>query len=166
VLFSAPGAGKYRRVPRRVLFLSDFQLNEVQWQRLQLPIQLAFIFKQEARQDEARQTITALYPSPAGPTEALIETEAWTDIAAAHPALGKLAPAVEALLINRLHRESHEYYLAPIDECFRLTGLLRKHWHGLSGGAQVWQEIGRFFTDLRGRAQVSPSVHRGVSKAS
>jgi hypothetical protein len=37
----------------------------------------------------------------------------------------------------------------PIDECFRLVGLIRTHWRGLSGGTAVWAEIGRFFTALK-----------------
>ena len=44
--------------------------------------------------------------------------------------------------------------VAPIDECFRLVGLIRVHWHGLSGGEEVWREIGNFFTQLRSKAEV------------
>ena len=39
----------------------------------------------------------------------------------------------------------------PIDECYKLVGLIRLHWRGLSGGAVVWGEIGRFFDELRQR---------------
>ena len=54
----------------------------------------------------------------------------------------------EALLINVLgmrveHRRGVLH--APIDACYRLVGLIRMHWHGLSGGTEVWQEIGDFF---------------------
>jgi hypothetical protein len=45
-----------------------------------------------------------------------------------------------------------EYFIAPIDECYRLVGLIRANWKGLSGGSEVWTEIGRFFSDLRSRA--------------
>jgi hypothetical protein len=44
--------------------------------------------------------------------------------------------------------------LAPIDDCYRLVGQIRIHWKGLSGGSEVWTEIGRFFSDLRARAEV------------
>ena len=47
-----------------------------------------------------------------------------------------------------------EYYIAPIDECYRLVGLIRANWRGLSGGSEVWAEIGRFFSDLRSHADV------------
>jgi hypothetical protein len=42
-----------------------------------------------------------------------------------------------------------EYYLAPIDVCFELVGLIRVHWRGLAGGESVWGEIDRFFSRLQ-----------------
>ena len=45
-----------------------------------------------------------------------------------------------------------EYYLLPIDECFKLVGLIRANWRGLSGGAEVWKQIGEFFGGLKTRA--------------
>ena len=153
ILFSSQGETKYRRVPERARALSDFQLTDAQWHNLMIPIQLAFIFH-----SSPAQRMIALYPSPAGPVESLLELAAWDEIAAANPALKKMEPDVEALLINRMRRGGsgeREYYVAPIDECFRLTGLLRAHWRGLSGGAQVWEEIARFFASLRARAVVN-----------
>jgi hypothetical protein len=46
-----------------------------------------------------------------------------------------------------------EYFVVPIDVCYRLVGLIRIHWRGLSGGTEVWQEIGKFFTELRARSE-------------
>jgi hypothetical protein len=62
-----------------------------------------------------------------------------------------LEPDVEALLVNRV-RDSRDYYIAPIDECYKLVGLIRANWRGLSGGQEVWQEIDRFFSDLKKRS--------------
>jgi hypothetical protein len=42
----------------------------------------------------------------------------------------------------------------PIDACYRLVGLIRLHWKGLSGGNEVWQEIGSFFAGLRSQAEI------------
>src|SRR5437588_9322440 len=42
ILFSNPAAAKYRRVPRRVEFRADFRMTDMQWQGLELPINLAF----------------------------------------------------------------------------------------------------------------------------
>jgi uncharacterized protein DUF5947 len=146
ILFGNQGETKYRRVPRSAYFLRDFQLDDDQWRSLQIPIRVAFIFR-----DSVAQKFIALYPSPAGPTESWLDAAVWAEIAALNPALQQMEPDVEALLINRLGRPDgiNEYYIAPIDECFRLTGLLRAHWRGLSGGAKVWEEIANFFLEMR-----------------
>ncbi len=68
-----------------------------------------------------------------------------------------MEPEVEALLVNRIGAE-HTHFLVPVDACFRLTGLIRMNWRGLSGGPDVWGAVARFFEELReraaGRAQV------------
>jgi hypothetical protein len=79
-----------------------------------------------------------------------------------NPVLTELEPDVEALLVNRVGQASEsstaEYYFAPIDECFRLVGLIRMSWKGLSGGTEVWVEISRFFSPLKERADVVSGV--------
>jgi hypothetical protein len=65
-----------------------------------------------------------------------------------NPELRFLKPDVEALLVNRVGA-SREYFITPIDECYKLVGLIRVYWRGLSGGALVWGEIARFFDELR-----------------
>jgi hypothetical protein len=57
---------------------------------------------------------------------------------------------VEALLVRRLGA-ARDYYRLSIDECFRLVGLVRMHWRGISGGAEVWKEIDQYFARLRER---------------
>jgi hypothetical protein len=59
-----------------------------------------------------------------------------------------MEPDVEALLVNRVETK-REYYLAPIDVCFELIGLIRVHWRGLAGGEMVWAEIDKFFSRLQ-----------------
>ena len=45
ILFDGQSGAKYKRVPRRVLFLRDFQLTDAQWDGLMVPIEMAFFFK-------------------------------------------------------------------------------------------------------------------------
>jgi hypothetical protein len=67
-----------------------------------------------------------------------------------------MQPDVEALLVNRLGT-SREYYIAPIDQCFELVGIIRMHWRGFSGGSKVWEKIQAFFDRLKASA-VSPGA--------
>jgi hypothetical protein len=53
--------------------------------------------------------------------------------------------------VNRV-AGARDYYRVGIDECYKLVGLIRLHWRGLSGGTAVWGEIGRFFTSLKERS--------------
>jgi len=151
ILFEAQSGTKYKRVPRRVLFLPDFQLTDSQWDGLMIPIEMAFFFK-----SSPQERVIALYPSPAGPTESLLSLDTWTDIEERNPILKEMEPDTTALLVNRVGHvrgaAPAEYYLVPIDECYKLVGLIRAHWRGLSGGTEVWREIGSFFAALKKRA--------------
>ena len=153
MLFSARSDAKYKRVPRDVRLLNNFQMSDADWDGLLIPINLAFFF-----QNSLDSRVSALYPSPAGATESLLPLEAWTNIVRNNPALNSMEPDVEALLVNRVGASrgvaAAEYYIVPIDACYRLVGLIRMHWRGLSGGTEVWKEIGAFFTGLRSKAEV------------
>ncbi len=146
-LFSNGADTKLKRVPRRVRRLPAFQMTDGQWDSLMIPIEMAFFF----HSTPAGKTI-AMYPSPAGATESLLALDSWNDIVLENPELSSMEPDVEALLVNRSRSGPEpadgQYYIVPIDECFRLVGLIRTHWRGFSGGSQVWEEIARFFADL------------------
>ncbi|MBS1791384.1 MAG: hypothetical protein JST85_26975 [Acidobacteria bacterium] len=158
ILFSNEES-KYRRVPKDVRSMPNFQLSEAQWESLLIPINMAFFFH-----SSPANRIVALYPSPAGATESLLTLGTWEEIAEQNPALHELRPDVEALLVNRVRSARQtgpaEYFIAPIDECYKLTGLIRARWRGLSGGAEVWEEIGRFFAELKERAIVVKEAPR------
>ena len=156
ILFSSQT--KYKRVPRVVRCLTDFGINDAQWDGLMMPINMAFFFK-----STPLGRVVALYPSPAGATESLLSLDTWGDIVSGNPALSEMEADVEALLVNRIGYSrglsSAEYYVVPIDECFRLVGLIRSRWQGLSGGTEVWREIGQFFTELKGRPERTERPH-------
>ena len=156
ILFSSEAAPRYRRIPRQVRMLRDFALDDQQWDSLLIPISLAYFFH-----SSSANRVVAYYPSPAGATESLLDLEYWDAIAAANPVLKRMEPDVEALLINRVAKPA-EYYIAPIDHCYRLVGLIRKHWRGLSGGSDVWKQIDAFFAALKA-ASPKPAVPPAAS---
>jgi hypothetical protein len=136
LLFAAGEGSKYAVVPRQVRRLNDFAIPDGEWDALGIPIGLAFFSRHSAT-----GRILANYPSPAGSIQASFGPE--------HPVLQSLEQDVEALLVNRIG-EAREYYIAPIDRCYELTGIVRKHWRGLSGGPAVTEAINQFFAGLNG----------------
>jgi hypothetical protein len=150
ILFSGQGV-KFKRVPRRVRSVPGFELSDADWNGLMVPINMAFFFE-----SSLENRVIALYPSPAGAMESLLALESWHDIMARNPVLHEMESDVEGLLVNRLGYSrgysAAEYYVLPIDECYKLVGLIRMHWKGLSGGTEVWQELGEFFTSLKARS--------------
>lgn len=152
ILFSGQAAAKYKRVSRRVRSLTQFQLDDGQWDALAIPIGLAFFFH-----SSPLGKVVAFYPSPAGATESLLPLDTWSDLVAANPVLTEMEPDVEALLVNRVGpiraTAPAAYYLAPIDACYRLVGVIRANWRGFSGGTETWDEIARFFAGLDAAAE-------------
>jgi len=151
ILFSAQSGQRYKRVPKEMRALADFRMSDANWESLTVPINLAFFFR-----NGETGGITALFPSPGGATESVVPIETWELIRADNPVLQALQPDIEALLVNRLGSQrgfaEHQYFLAPIDECFKLVGLVRANWRGLSGGDDLWCVLREFFTDLTRRS--------------
>ncbi|MEZ4864993.1 MAG: DUF5947 family protein [Caldilineaceae bacterium] len=149
--------GRYQLILDRRLYLPDFRMSDLQWERLRIPVGLAFFFHSTP---VGRAVV--YYPSPMGPTESLLQPAAWTDLMHDNLVLTTMTPDIEALLVNRSPRTAAagaEHFLVPIDECYRLVGLLRTRWRGLSGGEEVWHEIGRFFASLKANCVIS-SINR------
>ena len=145
---------RYRRVPRHSRMLDNFLLKDAEWDALGIPIGLAFF------QRTPGGRIVAFYPGPAGPTESLLELNAWSQLVANNPVLAEQKPDVEALLVNRING-AREYYQIPIDRCYALVGLIRRHWRGVSGGGEAWKAIADFMSDLRERKDETGAYHRG-----
>lgn len=155
----AASEGRYRKVPDRRLRLDGFELDDQTWEELSVPVEMAFFFHSER---EGR--VMAFYPSPAGPTESLLGLDAWSQIEAANPLLAEMQPDVEALLVNRA-RGARQHFLVPIDECYRLVGLIRTRWRGFTGGKEVWQGIADFFEDLDRRSRPTGNENTAAAAA-
>jgi hypothetical protein len=149
LLLDRPGAGggHYRLVPERRLRLDGFDLDDVRWSSLAIPVDLAFFFR-----SSSAGRVAAVYPGAMGATESLLELETWQELEEANLVLRELDDDVEALLVNRAGGR-REHFLVPIDDCYALAGVMRTHWKGFGGGAEVWREIDAFFDRLRERAQ-------------
>jgi hypothetical protein len=153
ILFDHAGARRYRRLPRDIREVAHLEISDTLWNSLGIPIGLVFFFR-----SSVSNTVLAVYPSPGGPTETSVEEDVWNDLADLHRSLATLSPDVEALLVNRI-RGAREYYIVPIDECYKLTGIIRRRWRGISGGDELWAQVRLFFDGLKQR--VRPELSAG-----
>ena len=145
--FQAVSGGRFKLVPRDAYSLPNFSLDDAEWENLALPIDLAFFFYHSGP-----GKMVALYPSPAGATESLLPLNSWDRLAQKNPEVERFEPDVQALLVNRVG-VAREYYLAPIDQCFELVGLIRANWRGFSGGQDAWRKINGFFARMKESAR-------------
>jgi len=125
----------------------EFALGDAQWETLQIPIGLAFLFF-----NSLEKKMVAFYPGPAGATESLLALDAWDEIVREYPPFATLEPDVEAILIQR-GREGTRCFIVPIDAAYELVGLIRTSWRGFDGGPEARARIEAFFEKTRRRSQ-------------
>jgi hypothetical protein len=156
LLFTAEDAElRYRAVPERYLSFPGLDLDARQYDELEIPVGLAFLFR-----NSVLGRMVAFYPGPAGATESELPLQAWSRIVAANPQLGVLSADVEALLVRGTDagRNAFSCHLVPIDACYELVGRLRLLWRGFDGGSEVRQAMDEFFAAVAERARPAPAV--------
>lgn len=105
-----------------------------------VPVGLAFFFRASNLGRWA-----AVYPSPAGPTEAELSEgalQALPDLA------GDVEEDVEALLVYGRRDGSSTCLVAPIDACYGLVAILRRAWKGIDGGDEAREAVERFLAGM------------------
>jgi len=140
------GEGDYRPTGQRTLWLSELDVPDDLWASFQIPIGLAFLMR-----STVTECVVAMYPSPAGATESELHFDAWNRMLELNPILARMEPDIEGLIVNRL-AEPAAYAIAPIDQCYALTGTVKASWEGISGGSGVEEAVARFFETLRAEA--------------
>lgn len=142
------GLDSYCPVSTRTLWLDDFVFPDELWAAFQLPVGLAFFMR-----STGTNTVVALYPSPAGATECELHLESWDKLVELNPILKDLEADAEALVVNRMVG-AHQHAIVPIDECYRLVGLIKSTWEGISGGNAISDAVPKFFDYVRHKAGV------------
>lgn len=141
----------YRAVPDRYLVFPDCGLTRRNWEALQIPVGLAFFFR-----NSTLGRVVAFYPGPAGATESELDLDSWNTVRVVEPRVDLVADDTEAVLIRIPDDEtcSPTCYLVPIDACYEFVGRLRMLWRGFDGGQDVRHYIDEFFIalDTRSRA--------------
>ena len=142
------GEARYRPTGSRTVWLESLNIDDSMWAAFQIPIGLAFFMR-----SSATGGVIALYPSPAGATESELDLEAWDRLLSANPALADLDFDAEALIVNRM-ADPHQHVIAPLDDCYRLVGIIKSTWEGITGGQEMEAAVARYFDALRQVAHV------------
>jgi len=140
------GEGDYRPTGNRTVWLPGLDVPDDLWANFQIPIGLAFFME-----STVTACVVALYPSPGGATESELHFDSWSRMRELNPVLDGLEPDIEGLIANRL-TDPPMYVIAPIDRCYALTGTIKAHWEGISGGPGVEAAVAEFFERLRAQA--------------
>jgi hypothetical protein len=140
------GEGDYRPTGNRTVWLTGLDVPDDLWASFQIPIGLAFFME-----STVTGCVVAMYPSPGGATESELHFDSWTRMRSLNPVLDHLEPDIEGLIANRL-ADPPLYVIAPIDRCYALTGTIKAHWEGISGGPGVHDAVAHFFDALRTEA--------------
>jgi Family of unknown function (DUF5947) len=139
---------RYRAVPDRYLAFPGFVLGQGDWDDLQIPVGLAFLFK-----NTTQDRVLAFYPSPAGATESELSMAAWDRVLEANPGLDSVLPDVEALLVRGTREdEGFSCHVVPIDTCYELVGRMRMTWRGFDGGQEARAALEEFFAMVEARS--------------
>lgn len=140
MLMERPGT-KMKRIPTRVLRVESLAGADAAWDRLGIPVAIAFFVKRTGKD------VRAYYPGAVGVVESFIEPSAFAALESAHPAVASLEPDVEAFVVGRAHGQ-REHWIVGLDRAYALAGRVREKWRGFSGGEDVRRELGDFWTTL------------------
>lgn len=143
--FSNDANGRFRPIPQFVTRVDSGILDDL-WNRLDIPIGMAFFTVEHLPQQES-MILRAVYPSPGGPIVSSVDPLVWQSLFESHHRPLKMQPDVESLLVRQTEKND-DCFIAPIDRCYELVGIVRRHWDGWSGGTAVHEAIDRFFLDI------------------
>ena len=83
-------------------------------------------------------------PSPSS------ELEAWDELVGRNGVVGDIERDSEALVVDKLN-DGIQAAIVPTDEAYRMVGLVKANWQGISGGQGVPAAVAGFFDELRAR---------------
>ncbi len=140
---------RYKAVPDRYEELDDFELGPGRWESLEIPVNLAFFFR-----NSVLDKFIAFYPGPAGATESELPIDAFEAVLRENPRTSTMRADVEALIVHVVPGEvAPRCFIVPIDACYELVGRLRKVWRGFDGGQDAHTEIAEFFHRVEERSR-------------
>ena len=122
------GEADYRPTGNRTLWLPELDVPDDLWASFQIPIGLAFFMESTVTGVRRRDL-----PEPGGATESRARTSRrGRGCGRSTRCSTTSSPTSRALIVNRL-ADPPMYAIAPIDQCYALTGTIKARWEGISG---------------------------------
>jgi hypothetical protein len=137
--------GDYKLIPTQIKFLKDFYISEELRMEFIIPVNIAFFVF-----NSSRNSIVASYPAPSGAIELNLKMETWKKLETINSTIKDLKSDIEALLVNRLEMPV-QYYIAPINLCYKLVEIIKTTQKGVFGGKQTEYAIQNFFRELKNK---------------
>lgn len=137
--------GEYKLIPTQISFLKDFYIPDELKTEFIIPVNIAFFVF-----NSSRDSIVAFYPAPSGAIELNLRMETWKKLEKANSSVKDMRSDIEALLVNRLEMPA-QYYVAPINLCYKLVEIIKTTHRGIFGGKQTEYAIQNFFRELKNR---------------
>ena len=135
------------RCPSGSCHFEGLTLDERTWDELQIPVGLAFLFR-----NSAQDRTVAFYPGPAGATESELPLEAWDRSSRPTRSWPYCARTSRPCSFG-VRDGGGSCHLVPIDACYELVGRLRTLWRGFDGGAEAHEAMDAFFAPGRDRSR-------------
>ncbi len=140
---------RYKAVPDRYLEFPDFDLGPGRWESLEIPVGLAFFFR-----NSLLDKYIVFYPGPAGATESELPIDSFETVLEENPGLSQMRADVEALIVSvPTSGQSPRCFVVPIDACYELVGRLRTVWRGFDGGQDAARAVDEFFGRVEARSR-------------
>jgi hypothetical protein len=139
---------QFKRIRSTCLYVADFRIPD--GATISSPAGIFFLFF-----SSSWNRVRAFYPGPAGALESKLGLVTFNKLKSSNPILAELLlepnTDVLALVVNR-SRRPYEHYLVPIDECYRLVGLMRREWGAATDGRLLHESTNEFFRQLRAKS--------------
>ena len=142
--------GRWRPLPwrgrRPSASSTTWSSTEADWAALQIPVELAFFLSQGDP-----PTYAAFYPGPSGATESTLDLARVAATSSPPTPPWRPSSPTSRRYCCATTTPASRCYVTPVDVCYELVGIVRAHWVGLAGGAEVWARIDAFFDGLARR---------------
>ena len=155
---------RYRAVPARYLSFPGFLLGQSDWDDLQIPVGLAFLFR-NTRPGPGRGVLPGSRRSHRVRAVAgRLGPGAGRQPGSGHGAPGRggaAGPRRRSRRRSDAGQAGFTCHVVPIDACYELVGRMRRTWRGFDGGQEARAALDDFFAMVDARSRPRQAPHAG-----